>query len=83
MIRPCEPRDLPTIHAIINDAARAYRGVIPEDRWHDPYMPLEELRHEIAQGVAESAVLVAARHGCAVGRGEQKIRSSGQECPHG
>ena len=51
MIRPCEPRDLPTIHAIINDAARAYRGVIPEDRWHDPYMPLAELDREITQGV--------------------------------
>ncbi len=51
MIRHCEPRDLPTIHAIINDAAQAYRGIIPEDRWHDPYMPREELQQEIAQGV--------------------------------
>jgi len=51
MIRPCEPRDLHAIHAIINDAAQAYRGIIPEDRWHDPYMPLAELQQEIAQGV--------------------------------
>jgi len=51
MIRPCEPRDFDAIYAIINDAAQAYKDVIPEDRWHDPYMPLEELRHEIAQGV--------------------------------
>ncbi len=38
--------------AIINDAAKAYRGVIPPDRWHDPYMPHEELTGEIQQGVA-------------------------------
>ena len=37
--------------AIINDAAVAYRGVIPPDRWHDPYMPESELREEIAAGV--------------------------------
>jgi len=37
--------------AIINDAARAYRGVIPADRWHEPYMPADELSKEIAGGV--------------------------------
>ena len=37
--------------AIVNDAARAYRGVIPADRWHEPYMSAEELASEIAQGV--------------------------------
>jgi len=37
--------------AIVNDAAQAYRGVIPADRWREPYMPLDELRHEIAGGV--------------------------------
>lgn len=52
MIRPCGDRDLPAIYAIINDAAVAYRGVIPADRWHEPYMPWEELQHEIAAGVA-------------------------------
>ena len=36
--------------AIINDAAVAYRGVIPPDRWHEPYMPESELRAEIAAG---------------------------------
>ena len=36
---------------IINDAAQAYRGVIPEDRWHEPYMPKSELKHEIDDGV--------------------------------
>ena len=35
----------------MNDGAIAYRGVIPADRWHDPYMPLEEVRAEMAAGV--------------------------------
>ena len=38
---------------IVNDAARAYRGVIPADRWHEPYMPAEELRAEMAALAAE------------------------------
>lgn len=50
-IRPCRQLDLATIHAIINDAAEAYRGVIPADCWKVPYMSLEELRHAIAAGV--------------------------------
>lgn len=37
--------------AIVNDAAQAYRGVIPPDRWHEPYMPGDELMKEIADGV--------------------------------
>ncbi|MFL5439343.1 MAG: GNAT family N-acetyltransferase [Myxococcales bacterium] len=52
MIRPCSAADLPTIFAIVNDAAEAYRGVIPTDRWHEPYMPLDELAREIRGGVA-------------------------------
>lgn len=36
----------------MNDAAEAYRGVIPKDRWHDPYMAASELDGEIADGVA-------------------------------
>ncbi|MFL5432164.1 MAG: GNAT family N-acetyltransferase [Myxococcales bacterium] len=52
MIRPCSAADLPTIFAIVNDAAEAYRGVIPADRWHEPYMPLDELGREIRDGVA-------------------------------
>jgi len=36
---------------IINDAAQAYKGVIPADRWHEPYMPQEELANEIRSGV--------------------------------
>ncbi len=52
MIRRCTPEDLQAIYEIVNDAARAYKGVIPSDRWHEPYMPLDELHEEIAQGVA-------------------------------
>jgi N-acetylglutamate synthase-like GNAT family acetyltransferase len=51
MIRHSTPSDVPTIHEIINDAAIAYKGLIPEDRWHEPYMPLRELEEEIAAGV--------------------------------
>lgn len=51
MIRPCRPQDFHTIHAIINDGAQAYSGVIPPDRLRNPYMSEEELRHEIADGV--------------------------------
>ena len=36
---------------IINDAAQSYKGVIPDDCWNDPYMPSEELRREIEDGV--------------------------------
>lgn len=49
-IRRCG-NELAAIHAIVNAAAEAYRGVIPPDRWHDPYMQLSELRQEIAEGV--------------------------------
>jgi GNAT superfamily N-acetyltransferase len=50
-IRPCSEGDREAIFAIVNAAAEAYRGVIPADRWHEPYMPVEELDHEIASGV--------------------------------
>ena len=51
MIRQCDERDFELIWAIINDGARAYRGVIPEDRWTEPYMSREKLQHEIDEGV--------------------------------
>lgn len=51
MIRKCGNGDFDTIYAIINEAAEAYRGVIPSDCWKVPYMPKEELRHEIDDGV--------------------------------
>ncbi len=52
MIRRCEDHDFETIWGIINDGARAYKGIIPEDRWKEPYMSRSELHHEIADGVA-------------------------------
>ncbi len=51
MIRQCTQSDHEAIHEIINDAAVAYRGVIPDDRWHEPYMSRDELTDEIADGV--------------------------------
>jgi len=51
MIRPCNTSDFETMYSIINDAAEAYHGVIPEDCWHVPYMSKDELSHEIDQGV--------------------------------
>jgi GNAT superfamily N-acetyltransferase len=51
-IRPCRDDERPAVLAIVNAAADAYRGVIPADRWHEPYMPAEELDGEIAAGVA-------------------------------
>ncbi len=52
MIRTATDADFDTILEIINDGASAYRGVIPEDRWKDPYMPADELRHEMAAGIS-------------------------------
>jgi N-acetylglutamate synthase-like GNAT family acetyltransferase len=51
MIRRCEESDFNTLFEIINDAAQAYKGVIPEDRWNEPYMPFDELMREIEDGV--------------------------------
>ena len=51
LIRRSVDVDFAAILAIINDAARAYRGVIPPDRWHEPYMSTDELAREIAEGV--------------------------------
>ena len=51
IIRKCTGNDLPALYAIINDAAQAYKGVIPADRWHEPYMPMDGLRQEIRGGV--------------------------------
>ncbi|HWR59074.1 MAG TPA: GNAT family N-acetyltransferase [Thermodesulfovibrionales bacterium] len=51
MIRQCGEKDFDAIHSIINDAAQAYKGVIPLDRWKEPYMSEEYLRHELDSGV--------------------------------
>ena len=50
-IRACVPADFDRMLAVINDSAQAYRGIIPADRWRDPYMPAEELKGEIEDGV--------------------------------
>jgi GNAT superfamily N-acetyltransferase len=51
VIRRCVAEDVPAIAEIVNAAAVAYRGVIPADRWHEPYMPRVEVEAEIAAGV--------------------------------
>ncbi|MGB8474162.1 MAG: GNAT family N-acetyltransferase [Candidatus Acidiferrum sp.] len=51
MIRQCRDAEFDVIHAIINDAAMAYEGVIPPDCWKESYMSKDELRHEIGQGI--------------------------------
>lgn len=51
VIRPCAESDEPAIFRIINDAATAYQGVIPEDRYAVPYMSLDELKQEMSNGV--------------------------------
>lgn len=51
IIRRCSGADFNVIYEIINDAAQAYRGIIPPDLWKTPYMPEAELRAEISDGV--------------------------------
>jgi GNAT superfamily N-acetyltransferase len=51
MIRPCHAGDFPVMLEIINDAARAYKGVLPSDCREEPYMSEVELRREIEDGV--------------------------------
>ena len=50
-VREVRPEERDALLAIVKDAAQAYRGVIPADRWHEPYMPRDELEAEIADGV--------------------------------
>ena len=62
MIRPCRDGDLPRVYDIINGAATAYKGAIPDDCWREPYMPMDELRREVAAmtfyGIDEDGPLV-------------------------
>src|SRR4030065_2396937 len=51
LIRQCASSEFKVIYEIINDAAQAYKGIIPADRWKEPYMPESELRHEMNEGV--------------------------------
>lgn len=51
MIRRCDNSEFEMIYSIINDAAEAYKGVIPAECWKEPYMSKDELRHEMDAGV--------------------------------
>ena len=51
MIRRCTAADIPVIDSIVNEAAERYRGAIPADCWHEPYMSRAELESEINNGV--------------------------------
>jgi GNAT superfamily N-acetyltransferase len=51
MIVPSKEIDFKEIFEIINDAAIVYKGIIPEDRWHEPYISEQELRNQIDESV--------------------------------
>ena len=51
MIRKLSCTEFGSILRVINNAAEAYRGVIPKDRWKEPYMSTTELREEVESGV--------------------------------
>ncbi len=57
MIRIATEKDFDEIYNVINDAAIAYKGIIPADRWREPYMPKEELRTQIEDGVRFSCYM--------------------------
>jgi GNAT superfamily N-acetyltransferase len=64
MIRKLINTDFQEILMVVNDAAVAYKGKIPADRWKEPYMPVEELKEEIKSGIqffgyTENGVLIA------------------------
>jgi N-acetylglutamate synthase-like GNAT family acetyltransferase len=51
MIRELESQDFSSILRVINNGAQAYKGVIPDDRWKEPYMSAKELKEQIDSGV--------------------------------
>lgn len=61
VLRRCGPTETAAVLAVINAAAGAYRGVIPADRWHEPYMPSGELASELADGVVFSGLAARGR----------------------
>lgn len=72
MIGKLSPADLDEILCVVNEAAQVYKGIIPADRWKEPYMPASEVREEIADGVEfygwkENGVLIGVM-------GIQKVR---------
>jgi len=80
LIRACSPQDLDRIYLIINDAATAYKGRIPEDCYHEPYMPWEELVAEAARmtffGWEEGGQLLGVM-------GHERARAKGGQAPLG
>ncbi len=58
-VREYVGRDFESVYSVINEAAIAFRGVIPDDRWHEPYMRREELEQELADGVRFSCAELA------------------------
>jgi GNAT superfamily N-acetyltransferase len=52
VIRRCRDSERDAILAVINEAAEAYRGVIPPDRWHEPYFSRSEFDEATGAGVA-------------------------------
>jgi N-acetylglutamate synthase-like GNAT family acetyltransferase len=61
VIRRATRADLEEISVVINDAAFAYKDVIPNDRWHEPYMSMDELLNEVAAGIEFSCYVHAGR----------------------
>lgn len=57
MIRNATEKDYDEIYNVINDSAIAYKGIIPMDRWHEPYMSKEELKKQIEAGVRFSCYI--------------------------
>lgn len=51
MIRRVLPSEFDAVLGVINDAAQAYNGVIPQDMWREPYMTSAELAEEVERGV--------------------------------
>ena len=51
VIRPCRDDEQAAVHSIINSAAVAYKGVIPADCWHEPYMTMQDFQGEVLAGV--------------------------------
>lgn len=51
MIIKSQKSDFKDIYEIINDASSAYKGIIPADRWKEPYMEEGELQNQIIDGV--------------------------------
>ena len=51
VIRQCHDSEFEAIYSIVNDAAEVYKGIIPQDRWKEPYMSTDELQEEMNAGV--------------------------------